>query len=74
MTKLDLLLARIRKLSPEQQAAVVEEIDFIVEGAEEGGSVLTDAQWAQVEAALATKSEPTSSHDDVFARLEAADK
>jgi hypothetical protein len=74
MEKLDVLLARIRKLSPEQQDAVVAEIDFIVEGAEEGGSVLTDAQWAQVEVALANKGEPTSSHDNVFARLEASDK
>jgi hypothetical protein len=71
MTKLDLLLARIRKLSPEQQEAVVDEIDFIVDGAEQGASVLTDAQWAQVEAALADRDEPTSTHHDVFARLDA---
>ena len=74
MTKLDLLLARIRKLSPEQQEAVVEEIDLIVEGAEDGGSVLTDEQWAQVEAALANRGEPTSTHEDVFARLDAEDR
>jgi hypothetical protein len=30
MANLDLLLARIRKLSPERQQAVFEEIDFIV--------------------------------------------
>lgn len=74
MTKLDLLLARIRKLSAEQQESVVEEIDFIVEGVEQGGSVLTDEQWAQVEAALADRHESTSTHEDVFARLEAEDK
>jgi hypothetical protein len=74
MTKLDLLLARISKLSVEQQEAVVEEIGFIVEGVEEGGSVLTDDQWAQVEAALANKDEPTSTHEELFARLEAEDR
>lgn len=74
MTKLDLLLARIRKLSPEQQDAIVEEIGFIMEGVEAGDSVLTDAQWAQVKAALANPDEPTSSHEDVFARLDAEDR
>jgi hypothetical protein len=40
---------------------------------EEGSSVLTGEQWALVEAALANRGEPVSSHDDVFARLEAED-
>ena len=68
MTKLDLVLERIRKLSPERQEAIAEEIDFRLDHEEEG-SLLTDEQWAEVEAALADDSEPTSSHEEVFARL-----
>ncbi len=74
MTKLDLVLARIRKLPPEQQEAVAEEIDFFLEAVEQPGGALTDAQWAEVKAALADQDEPTLSHDDVFARLEADDE
>lgn len=73
MTKLDLVLARLSKLSPERQEAIAEEIDFLLEDEEQGG-ILTDAQWARVEAALADKDEPVSTHEDVFARLEAEDK
>lgn len=74
MTKLDLVIERIRKLNPEQQEAVAEEIDFIVDDVEHSGSVLTDEQWRQVKAALADPNEPTSTHEDVFARLEADEK
>jgi hypothetical protein len=74
MTKLDLLLQRIRKLPPEQQEVVAEEIDFILEGVEQPGSALTAVRWAEVRAALADKNEPTSSHEDVFARLETEDE
>jgi hypothetical protein len=73
VTKLDLVLARIRKLPPERQEAVAVQIDFLLNDEEEG-SVLTDEQWAQVEATLANKNEPVISHDDVFSRLEADEK
>jgi hypothetical protein len=73
MTKFDLLLSRIRKLPPERQEAIAVQIDFLLDD-EEGASILTDEQWARVEAALANKDEPVSSHEDVFARLEAEDK
>ncbi|MFN3464342.1 MAG: hypothetical protein ACK4X1_09710 [Terricaulis sp.] len=68
MTKLDLVLARIRQLPPEQQEALAEQIEYALDhqGAD---SLLTDAQWAEVEAALADDSEPVSPHEDVFARL-----
>ena len=59
MTKLDLVLARIRKLPPERQEAMAVQIDFMLED-EAQGSILTDAQWAEVEAALADKDEPVS--------------
>ncbi len=73
MTKLDLVLARIRKLPPERQEAIAEEIEFALDSAEQG-SILTDAQWAQVEAAMANTNEPVTTHEDVFARLEAEDE
>lgn len=72
MTKLDQVLERIRALPPERQEAMAVQIDFLLE--DEGESLLTDEQWARVEAALANKDEPVVEHDDVFARLEAEDK
>jgi hypothetical protein len=73
MTKFDLLLSRIRKLPAERQEAVAIQIDHLLDD-EEQGSILTDEQWALVEAALANSSEPVISHDEVFARLEAEDE
>lgn len=69
-TKLDLVLARLRKLPPERQEAIAEEIDWLLED-ETSGSVLTKEQWAEVRAALADENEPSSSHEDVFKRLAA---
>lgn len=69
MTKLDLVLARIRQLPPEQQEAFAEQIEFALDSQTAGGSLLTEAQWAEVEAALADESETVSTHEDVFARL-----
>jgi len=68
MTKLDVVLARIRQLPPEQQEALAAEIEYALNhrGSE---SVLTDEQWADVEAALVDESEPVSTHEEVFARL-----
>lgn len=73
MTKLELVLERLRALPKARQEAIADEIDFIIDDGDEG-SVLTDAQWAQVEAALRNVDEPTSAHDEVFARLNAEDK
>lgn len=69
MTKLDLLLDRIRKLPAERQEAVAVQIDLLLDDEEDGGSLLTDEQWADVEAALANDTEPVSTHEDVFAHL-----
>jgi hypothetical protein len=73
MTKLDLVLARLRKLPTDRQEAIAEEIAFRLDS-EEQGAILTEEQWAQVQAALADRSEPISTHEDVFARLDAEDK
>ena len=67
MTKLDLVVERIRQLPQEQQDVIVAEMEFLIEhGAE---SMLTDEQWAEVDAALADKNEPSAPHEEVFSRL-----
>ena len=71
MAKIDHVLERLRGLSVERQEALIDELDLMLER-EAGGSYLTDAQWAEVEASLADTSEPTRAHDDVFADLRAS--
>lgn len=66
MTKLDLVLERIRQLPLERQEAIAAELESLLE--HPGESLLTDAQWAEVEAALAARDEPVSAHSDVIAR------
>lgn len=73
MSKLDLVIERVRKLPPERQEALAVQIDFLLED-ETQDSILTDAQWARVETALADRGEPVSTHEDVFDRLEADEK
>lgn len=68
-SKLDDTVERLRRLSPDRQDALAREIDVLLDDEETGGSLLTDAQWAEVETALADEDEPVSSHKDVFARL-----
>jgi hypothetical protein len=51
MTKLDLVLARIRQLSPEQQETFAEQIEFALDS-QSGGSLLTDEEWAEIEPTL----------------------
>jgi hypothetical protein len=51
VTKLDLVLARIRKLPPEQQEALAEQIEFALDS-QGGGSLLTDEEWAEIEPTL----------------------
>lgn len=67
MTKLDLVLASIRELPPERQEAMAAHIGVFLD--QEGQSLLSDEQWADVEAALADEAEPTIANDEVFARL-----
>ena len=68
MTKLDLVLARIRQLPPEEQEALAEQIEYALDH-RRSGSLLTDEQWAEVDSALADESEPISTHEEVFSRL-----
>jgi hypothetical protein len=52
VTKLDLVLARIRKLPRERQDALAEEIEFRLDHDGEHESVFTDAEWAAIEASM----------------------
>lgn len=67
MTKLDLVIERIRQLPQAEQDVIIAEMEFLLEHGSE--SLLTDEQWAEVDAALADKDEPSAPHDDVFSRL-----
>ena len=51
MTKLDLVLARLRKLPLERQEEIAREIDYRLDR-EEQNSVFTDAEWAEIEATM----------------------
>jgi toxin ParE1/3/4 len=51
MTKLDLVLARIRQLPPEQQEAFAEQIEYALDH-QGAGSLLTDEEWAEIEPTL----------------------
>jgi hypothetical protein len=67
MTKLDLVIERIRRLPQAEQDVIIAEMEFLLDHGSE--SLLTNEQWAEVDAALADKDEPSASHDEVFARL-----
>lgn len=67
MTKLDLVLARIRKLPPERQEAIAIEIEFRLENEGEG-SVFTDNEWAEIEATMRDDGE-TIPHEQVVAEI-----
>jgi hypothetical protein len=51
MTKLDLVLARIRQLPPEQQEAFATQIEYALDH-QRSGSLLTDEEWAEIEPTL----------------------
>jgi len=67
MTKLDLVLARIRKLPPEQQEALAAEIELRLDNAG-SGSVFTDEEWAAIEPTL-DEGGPTKPHKEFAAEI-----
>jgi hypothetical protein len=69
VTKLDLVLARIRKLPPERQEALAKEIAFRLDS-EEQGSAFTDEEWAEIEASMDESGEDIP-HDQVVAEMQA---
>jgi len=70
MTKLDLVLARIKQLPPEKQEYFAMEIEFMLDH-EGGGSLLTDEQWSAVEAELANEGAEEIPHEQVVAEMRA---
>lgn len=70
MTKLDAVLERIRQLPQDRQDALAVDMELWLEEESEG-SLLTDEQWAEIEAALAEVNEETVTHDEVMARARA---
>lgn len=71
MTKLEIVLERVRELPQDRQDAIAAELEFLLKFPPTGESLLTDDQWSEVEAALADAGEETVSHDEVMARARA---
>ena len=69
MTKLDLVLARLRQLPVDRQEAIAEEIDLWIES-EARGSAFTHEQWAEIERTFDDDSEEIP-HEQVVAEMRA---
>jgi hypothetical protein len=69
MTKLDMVLERIRQLPQERQEMIAIELQFMLD--HEFGSALTDAQWAEIEADLASEDNAEIPHAQVVAEMRA---
>jgi hypothetical protein len=67
MTKLDLVLARLRKLSPERQEAIAAEIELVLDS-DERGSVFNDKEWAAIEASM-IEGDVLIRHEQVVAEM-----
>ena len=65
MTKLDLALARLKKLPPDRQEAVAVQIDWLLDDEERGESALSDEQWAEISARMADSGEDFIPHAEV---------
>ena len=66
MSKLDLIIDRLRALPPEEQDVWAEEIELMIDAAE---SALTPEQWAEVDAALKEPDGELLRHAEVTAEL-----
>jgi hypothetical protein len=71
MTKLDLVLARLKDLPPDQQERYAVEIEFMLDHGIGAGSALTDEQWAEVEAGLKSEDGEEIPHAKVVAEMRA---
>ena len=69
MTKLDLVLTRIRQLPPEQQEALAAEIEYRLDNAGQR-SFFTDEEWAEIEPTL-YEDEEEIPHAQVVAEMRA---
>ncbi len=69
MTKLDILLARLRQLPQERQDAILAEFELRIENEGEG-SVFTDEEWAAIAPTLNEDDEEIP-HEQVVAEMRA---
>jgi len=69
MTKLDLVLARVKGLPPEQQDVIAVEIEFMLDH-DFGESPLTPEQEVEISRRLADPEKQYLGHDDVAAFFE----
>lgn len=69
MTKLDLVIERVRQLPQERQDAIAAELEFILDH-DDGESVLTDEQDAELARRLADPNRKYLSHEEVGAYFE----
>jgi hypothetical protein len=53
MTKLDLVIARVRQLPLERQEAVAVQLDHLVDDEVDGAELLAAEQWAEIERRMA---------------------
>jgi len=63
MSKLDLVIERVRKLPPERQEALAAEIELWLEGAETE-SMFSEEEWAAIEASMDDRG-PDIPHEQV---------
>jgi hypothetical protein len=71
MTKLDLVLERIRRLPQERQDMIALELQFMLDHGVGETSALTDEQWADIEADLANEDKEEIPHAQVVAEMRA---
>jgi hypothetical protein len=69
MTKLDLVLARLKQLPADRQEAIAVEIDYLLND-EAAGALLTPEQRAELERRLADPDPGYASHEDVVAEFD----
>jgi hypothetical protein len=69
MTKLEIVLERIRQLPQDRQDAIAADLEILLRD-EEQGSLLTDEQWAEVKAELANPDQEYIPHEEIVAEFE----
>ena len=69
MSKLDLVLERVRQLPSERQDMIALEIDLLLSEEAEGG-LLTDAQWADLRERMALPQGDPIAHAEIVAEME----
>lgn len=69
MTKLDLVIERIRQLPQAQQDAIAADLEFAVEDFIDPESRLTDEQWADLRRRMAEPQGEYIAHDEIVAEF-----